>query len=199
MTDTRNNIPQSIKDQVVLSLPLVNEIQDEGLRNKVIEAWALSLHLNGYERIEEIPGSGRPGGPVKGTQADHINGVTKIALAMVDVLGETYNEPIDVDRDLLIAAALCHDVGKPFEYRPENQKRWNDDPRISGKPALRHTLYGVHIALTVGLPEAVAHACGCHSPEGQFVTRSLSNTIIHHADEAFWAILASAHNWKMNV
>ncbi len=43
-----------------------------------------------------------------------------------------------------------------------------------------------------GLPEAVAHVAGAHSPEGQFVTRSLYCTIIHQADYAFWDVLRSA-------
>jgi len=190
-------IPQKIKEDVLLSLPLINEIKDEDLKQKVIEAWALSLYLNDYSTIEEIPGSGRPGGPVKGTQTDHILGVTKIALNMLDILEDQYNDSLGVDRDILIAAGLCHDLGKPFEYSPKNRERWDSDPRISGRPALRHTLYGVHIALTVGLPEAIAHSCGCHSPEGELVERSLSNTIVHFADESWWGILNIAHNWDM--
>lgn len=191
------DIPQRIKDGVVKSLPLIEDIKNDDLREKVIEAWALSLYWNGYERIEDIPGSGVPGAPEIGTQVDHILSVAKMSLAMVDILEEQYKKPLNVDRDLLLAAALCHDVGKPFEYRPENRNRWNEDPRVSGRPALRHTLYGVHIALTVGLPEAVAHACGCHSPEGQFVERSLGTTVVHHADESCWGILEIANNWHL--
>lgn len=190
------HIPDEIKDGVKQSFPILDEMDNEELKGKVIDAWALSLHKNGYTRIEEMPGSGNPGGPVKGTQTEHILGVAKMSLAMLDILEETYNDSLGIDRDLLLAAALCHDVGKPFEYNPDNQKRWNDDPRVSGKPALRHTLYGVHIALTVGLPEEVAHACGCHSHEGEFVERSLGNTIIHHADYSWWGILKIAHQWS---
>src|SRR5699024_5001951 len=104
-------------------------------------------------------------------------------------LEQTYNKSLKVDRDILLASALAHDVGKPFEYSPQNRERWNKDPRISGRPALRHTLYGVHIALSVGLPEAVVHACGNHSPEGELVERSLSTTIVHCVDKSAWDIL----------
>ena len=58
-----------------------------------------------------------------------------------------------------------------------------------GSPSIRHPAYGVHICLTVGLPEEVAHAAGAHSGEGELVTRSLENTIIHFADYAFWRVL----------
>lgn len=189
------NIPDDIKKGVKKSFPSLIKIKDEELRNKVINAWALSLHRNGYKNLEEIPGSGSPGGFTKGTQTDHISGVAVLSESILDVLEETYADKLDVDRDILLAAAICHDIGKPYEYNSQNQKRWTEDPRISGNPALRHTLYGVHIALSVGLPEEIAHVCGCHSREGQFVERSLVNEIIYSADHAWWEILKVAHNW----
>lgn len=185
-------LPREIKDGVVASLPLINEIRDATLRQQVIDAWALALVKNDYKKVEEIPGSGVPGGPVVGNQAQHINGCTKLALAFVDILEGELNRSLNVDRDILLACGLTHDVGKPFEYNPANRARWEADYRPSGLPALRHTLYGVHIALTVGLPESVVHVCGCHSPEGRLVKRSLPGTIVHMGDEVYWQILESA-------
>ena len=190
-------LPEDIRAGVVESLPAVKDIQDAALREKVIDAWALALVNNGYTKIEEIPGSGVPGGPVLGNQAQHINGVTTLALAYVDILNSYHPGSVVVDRDLLLACGLCHDVGKPFEYSPANRERWEADPRVSGLPALRHTMYGVHIALTVGLPEEVVHVCGCHSPEGRLVKRSLPATIIHFGDEVYWQVLECALNWTL--
>ncbi|MBS4208148.1 HD domain-containing protein [Bacillus sp. FJAT-50079] len=193
------NVPQEIKDGVVTSLPPINDIQNPELREKVIEAWALALALNGYERIEQIPGSGMPGAPIKGDQTRHILGVTYIAMAMKEALEKVFNEPLGVDSDMLLAAALCHDVGKPYEYNPENVERWKNDPRVSGSPALRHPTYGAYIAMVVGLPEEIVHVCGYHSPEGRFVRRSLSGTIVHYADDSFWFILENALNWDGQI
>ena len=167
------NIPQKIKDGVVQSLPIINDINDQDLRQKVIDAWALSLALNGYERIEEMPGNGMPGAPVKGDQSHHVLGVTYMAMAMKDCLEKVFNEPLGVDSDMLLACALCHDVGKPYEYNPENIKRWTEDPRESGKPALRHPAYGAYIALTVGLPEP---AGGRSAPADLFARSSPTST-----------------------
>jgi 23S rRNA maturation-related 3'-5' exoribonuclease YhaM len=48
----------------------------------------------------------------KGTQADHIRGVTRLAIAIADDF--TANFPgIPIKRDIVVAGALCHDVGKP--------------------------------------------------------------------------------------
>jgi len=127
----------------------------------------------------------------RGTQTEHIRGVTRMALAMADALQAVVG-PLEIDRDLLIACALCHDVGKPFEFSPRNQARWKEHPAAAGYPAIRHPVYGVHVALTVGLPEAVVHTAGAHSGEGERVVRSLENTIVHYADYAFWDVLVSA-------
>jgi len=53
----------------------------------------------------------------------------------------------------------------------------------------------VHLALTVGLPEAIVHIVGAHSmnAEGQYVQPSLENVLIQYADYAFWKILAQAN------
>lgn len=175
------------------SLPEIQQIGDAGLQEKVVEAWSLALSQSEFSRIEDIRPSGNPDSPALrgGTQADHLRGVARLAMAMANALEETAG-PIGVDRDILLAAALCHDLGKPFEFSPANQSRWQANPAISGYPALRHPVYGAHIALTVGLPEAVAHACGGHSAEGENILRSLENTIIHYADRAFWRVLARA-------
>jgi hypothetical protein len=34
----------------------------------------------------------------------------------------------------------------------------------------------------------VAHCAAAHSGEGELLLRSLENTIVHHADYAFWAV-----------
>ena len=46
--------------------------------------------------------------------------------------------------------------------------------------------------MSAGLPESIAHIAGAHSMEGEFVKRSLVGEIVHHADMAFWRILANA-------
>jgi len=178
---------EALRESVRRSFPELAEIANETLREQVVEAWAFALSETEFTAIEQIRGSGNPTTPrlKQGTQTEHLRGVARIALTMADSLEQVVG-PVGINRELLVACALCHDVGKPFEFSPRNQARWQTDPAAVGYPSIRHPPYGVYVALTVGLPEAVAHTAGAHSGEGELVERSLENTIVHHADYAFW-------------
>ena len=186
-------IDEKIRQGVIASLPEAKQIQNTELREKVYDAWAISLQESGYTKIEEMPQSGAPGWHEAqiGTQTDHLRGVARISVKIAEELKEAV-EQFDVDMDEVIAGGLCHDLGKPFEFRPENQERWKAAPQITGLPSIRHTVYGVHMALTAGLPEKIAHIAGAHSLEGQHVERSLAATIVHHADSLYWRVLRKA-------
>jgi putative nucleotidyltransferase with HDIG domain len=188
------DVTDALRASVRKELPEVEEIRDETLRAQVIEAWALCLAKSSFSAIDEIEPSANPGVNTlkKGRQSDHIRGVTRMTMGMAETMCQMFPD-LSVDRDILIAGALCHDVGKPFEFDPENRKRWEADPYAAGLPAIRHPAYGVHICLTVGLPETVAHCAAAHSGEGELLTRSLENTIIHHVDYAFWNVCRAGH------
>ncbi len=186
-------IDKKIRDGVIKALPEVKQIENQEIREKVYDAWAVSLATSGYKKIEDIPASGNPGTPVMrtGTQADHLRSVARLSVAIAKELTDTFPQ-FEVDMDEVIAGGLCHDLGKPFEFDAANQERWKSDPRVTGWPSIRHPVYGVHVALSVGLPEKIAHIAGAHSMEGENVRRSLVGTIVNHADYAFWRILESA-------
>jgi putative nucleotidyltransferase with HDIG domain len=185
----RDAVTDELRARVRAELPEVEEIRDAGLAAKVVEAWALALASSSFGAIADIEPSGNPGvNTLKhGSQNDHIRGVTRMAMALADQLGAQLPD-LRIDRDIVIAGGLCHDVGKPWEFDPENRRRWEGAPHRAGLPSIRHPAFGVHLCLTVGLPEEVAHCAAAHSGEGELLVRSLENTIVHHADYAFWAI-----------
>lgn len=177
-----------LRPGVLASLPELNDFSDRLLAEKIVDAWALSLSQTEFERIEDMPGSANPDSPPlrEGDQATHVRGVALLSVALGEELQRVLG-PLGMNRDMLYAGGALHDLGKPYENSPANQARWKADPGRTGLPSIRHSVYGVHIALTVGLPEELAHICGCHSGEGQLVYRSLLNSVVHHADHAFWA------------
>jgi putative nucleotidyltransferase with HDIG domain len=184
-------VTDRMKREVVEDLPELMDVRDEKLRNLAIEGWALAISGSSFGRISEIPGDGNPGIMVlkRGTQDIHLRGVARIAVQMVDHFAGFFPEA-DIDRDVVLAGALCHDIGKAWECDPVNQKRWHDDPTKVGKPSLRHPVYGAHICLMAGLPEEIAHIAVAHSPEGDTVKRSLECIVVHQADVAWWTIAA---------
>lgn len=184
-------LKEEVRQGVVKTLPMLRDMKNVDLREKVIDAWALALQLNGYEKIEDMPGSGMPDADELGDQSMHILANAYTSLAIYENLEKAYRRNLGLDKEMLLACALCHDVGKPYEFSPANRERWAKECHKTGKPNVRHPTYGAYIALTVGLPEEVIHVAACHSPEGRFVTRSAYATIVHYADDGSWFSLAS--------
>jgi putative nucleotidyltransferase with HDIG domain len=187
---------EALRAGVRKSLPELEQISDPDLREKCVDAWVMSLSQTEFGHIEDIPPTGTPTSaylkaPL--TQADHMRGTATIALGMVEGL-EQVTGKTRIDRDLVLAAALLHDVGKAWEVSPRNLARWKADPAATGNPSFRHSGYGAHICLTVGLPETVAHTAGYHSGggEGEWIQRSMENTIVYLADLAFWKMTERA-------
>ncbi len=185
----------TLRANVQEELPELEWISNPDLREKVVAAWALALSETEYRRISDIPPEGYPGHLIltRGTQADHMRGVTKAAVAMADAWAELLGD-FGINRDILIAGALVHDCGKPFEFSQRNRERWEADSGAEGLPAVRHPVYGVHIAASVGLPIQIIHIVGGHSihNEGSFITPSRENIIVQWADAAFWYVLERA-------
>lgn len=183
------------REGVRKSLPELELIKNDALREKVIDAWALALSQTEYRRIEDMPSEGVPGTPkhVRHTQADHFRGTALIALGMAEQ-AEKILGPLDIDLDMVIAGGLIHDIGKAYEFSPRNQKRWQENPARYGSPAVRHSGYGLHLCLTAGLPEELAHIAGYHSGggEGEWIKRSLIGHLVADADLAYWHIVDRA-------
>jgi putative nucleotidyltransferase with HDIG domain len=177
----RSAVTDELRARVRAELPEIEEISDREQRAKAVEAWALALAASSFGAIAEIEPSGNPGGNTlkRGSQTDHIRGVTRLAMRIADETSALMPD-LKVDRDLVVAGALCHDVGKPWEFDLENRRRWERDPRAAGLPSVRHPAFGVHVCFTVGLPEEVAHCAAAHSGEGKLLVRALKNTIVHH-------------------
>lgn len=183
-------VTEPMRQDILKEMPEIGWIGSTELRTKVLNAWAAAIAASGFKSIGDIKPSGNYDSMplVTGTQGDHIRSVARIALSMAEDLeknfpGFTYN------RDILIAGALCHDIGKVWEFDPDNVARWRANSNENGMPSIRHPGYGVYICLTLELPEAIAHCAGAHSAEGELLERSLENTIIRWADHSFWMII----------
>jgi putative nucleotidyltransferase with HDIG domain len=117
--------------------------------------------------------------------AFNLRGVAHLAMGVVDEFTRNFAD-VAVDRDIVLAGALCHDIGKCWECDPVNQARWRMRPDKVGYPSMRHSVYGAHVCLAAGLPEAIAHIALGHSMEGAHIALSTECTIVRWADNSWW-------------
>lgn len=178
-------------------LPEILWIDDPELRQRVTDAWVVAIGSSSFSALGEIRASGNYDTPElrRGSQADHIRSVTRMAISIAEEMAALF-PGFPCNRDILIAGCLCHDIGKVWEFDPENVRRWRENPRATGMPSIRHPGYGVHICLTMGLPEEVAHMAGGHSGEGELIVRSVENTILNRADYTFWQVAEAGGQFR---
>lgn len=129
----REALDPQIRENVRKTLPMLDEMKDAELREKVIDAWALSLQLNGWTAIEEMPGSGMPEASAIGDQSMHIKVVMYNALSIYRNLKKAYERDFGLDEDILMACAALHDVGKPYEYNRTERPKW-----VADEQGVRH-------------------------------------------------------------
>jgi 23S rRNA maturation-related 3'-5' exoribonuclease YhaM len=121
---------------VLEDLPELTHIRDEELRHKAVEAWAYALAETDFPRISAIPGEATPGvfALKRGSQAVHLRSVARISIAIADEFAQEFPEAI-VDRDIVLAGALLHDVGKAWSLIPSTA---DDGKQTSRRPVRPH-------------------------------------------------------------
>lgn len=181
---------EKIKQNIEKELPELELINNIEIKNKVVEAWMISLVESNFTSINELQGSAEINFKIlkQGTQVDHLRGVANIAHVIAKEFQRIYPD-ILINIDTIIAGALLHDVGKPLEYNKDNINKWKSVPYIEGNPPARHSVHGYHICLKAELPISIAHIAGAHSKEGEFIERSPECVIVHYADYLYWETL----------
>ncbi|MBN1552423.1 HDIG domain-containing protein [bacterium] len=174
----------SYKDIFNLFEELLLEITDEELREKTIETWVEGCRQGGWQTVEElhqIPFTLL-------TDAcgisfiEHTIAVTRGAMGLLDAQINVYSKmPYTVNRDILIAGGILHDVGKLLEIEPDGKGGYQKS--YSGKIA-RHPISGTVLAAQCGLTGPILNTIAAHAKEGDGRPRSLETVLIHQADFA---------------
>lgn len=159
--------------EVVAQFPEVSMLQNKEWARKVCEIWKEVFENCKWDNISEAwfnpvtPG-------VK--LVSHIRANTQGAVALADVHKRLFN--VDVDRDVLIATCLLHDVCKLLEYEPckEGAKKSS-----IGK-TYQHGFLSAYYAQRAGFPESVVSIIISHTGESRAIPRSLEGIIMYYAD-----------------
>jgi putative nucleotidyltransferase with HDIG domain len=164
--------------QVREAFPELDDISDDSLREKVVEAWTLGLERGGWRDIEDIPYAWNIH---EVTNVEHVRGVTRIARETA--LEQQEFHGADPDIDVIVAACLLHDVGKCYEYVDfvDEEKLLDPDPEYATEE-VPHSLSGYALAHEVGCPLAVQRAIPHFI--GEIPTRTLEAELVKSANSA---------------
>lgn len=166
---------------VMDSFPRIREIGDARLREQVCRAWLAAWQASDYARLEDVS-QWEPAREALGiSNVDHTNGVVECALAIAASL--ELSQPLRIDRDILIAAAVLHDLDKIRLFRAADAC-----PTEMGR-RLGHVVAGVHLALAAEVPLSVVHAVASHSPTySTVVPQTPEAMILKQADHIFTSV-----------
>jgi putative nucleotidyltransferase with HDIG domain len=160
------------------------EIEDDGIRRKVVQVWVEGCRQGGWESVEDL--KAMPFTLLTKTYGislvEHTIAVTEGACALADAQVNAYPKmPYKVDMDRLIAGGLLHDVGKLLEAEKDGKGGFGKSR--SGMFA-RHPISGAILAAQAGLPEDIINTISCHAKEGEGAPKVLETVLIHQADFA---------------
>ena len=166
------------RETVLKIFPEVSGIADPEIRAQVVRCWARAIEAlpeTGFRTLEEVPFS--PDIP-ECTLPQHIRWVLAAALHMAESAEKAMG--MKVNRDLLAAAALLHDLGKAFEYGRSEGKHGKTE---IGKKFM-HGFWGAHVALSEGVSRELGHLISTHTHVSPVHAQTIEGVILHYADYA---------------
>lgn len=170
MTDQlRNHVATTFQSELI-------EIDDVVLREKVVSTWVRAMHLSGATDlaadIATLKSLAKP--PYDASLGlEHIRGVVRMAISIADGLIAAHQ--LKLDRNIVVAGAMLHDVGKVLEKAsPEKHP-------LAGS-MVRHSVSGVHVAMLEEVPTAILHIIAYHASEGHKIQRTVECHIVATAD-----------------
>lgn len=164
------------------AFPELDEISDAALREKTIEVWVTALEASEFESLHEIPWV--PGFiPIVGREEDqigHIRQVTAGCLAIADTL--TAMRPgLELDRDLLVAGSLLHDISKLHEIA-EEAAAGAADGYTELNAYLPHPHYSVHQLAEAAFPPKMLNLVLAHTEMSKVEPQSIEAKIVESVD-----------------
>ncbi len=163
-------------------MELAKKIENTDLREKILsflKAPSISIETFGDEMtIEEAPASKKYHHSYSGGLIEHSVGTTLIALDIVSMLQKVHQ--IDfINRDLIIAGGILHDLFKPLTYSKDKKKYVRS--RLGSKVDHTSLIFGE--VWSRKFPLELLHIILAHHGKGSPAQpRSLEALILHLAD-----------------
>lgn len=170
-------MPKGLKEL----FPAFLEIKDDELREKSMSALKLAMEKGGWdeESIVTCPVT-LNWEKCDVSLVEHVNDVVTLCMAEFKLLEKYYKRRnVPFCRDLVIAGALLHDIGKLTEFVPiESGGAAHGD----NYELMRHPLSGALIASQAGLPDEIVHLIAVHSFEGDRSYQTPESSFVRSID-----------------
>ena len=175
------------REDIYQLLPEHLWLKDNSLRKKCADVWVEVLDNTDWtkkNRLHECPIAVGPLDPAcPEDNISHTRLVVQLCNVVYDAMKDYFNKIGYCNKDLLLAAALVHDVGKFFEYAPTEDGATIPEFGLM----FRHPCYGAYLAQKYGLPEKVVHAVLSHSlalsPEGKNAYCTPESLLMKYLDD----------------
>jgi HD superfamily phosphodiesterase len=157
--------------------PELADIDEPALRERVRDCWVHACEETGVDDLGSVPWlppTQRALDITGESLVGHVRDVVAGARGLADALERSRGAA--VDRDLLVAGALVHDVSKLYEFQGMEATRVYE--------LLGHPYYGVHAVAAAGLPAEYAHVVLSHTSRTAVEPAFLEAELIRRADEA---------------
>ncbi|WP_312911703.1 HD domain-containing protein [Natronosalvus caseinilyticus] len=153
----------------------LQEVTDESLRNQIVKVWTKALRESSFESPDDLPWWPPRQNNIgqDETTTSHVHDVTRCAIAIADALA-THSD-VDVDRNLVIAGSLLHDVSKVYEV--------TQDGTTLLQELVPHPHYSIHLLASAGCSLHLQHIVLSHSNSSSVEPKTLEAKIVQAADE----------------
>ena len=160
--------------------PQFSEIKDPELRAVSARAMADAANAGGWteDTIMRCPVTVRFK-ECDVSWAEHVADVTDLCIMEYDALCKYYQRHgAEFDRDVVVAGALLHDIGKLTEFAYRDGRIGHSE----GYELMRHPLSGAIIASKAGVPDKIVHLIATHSFEGDNSYQTFESTFVRSID-----------------
>ena len=160
--------------------PAFLEIRDSQLREKSELAMWMAMEQGGWtrENLGMVPVT-LNWKDCDVNWVEHVTDVTEMCILEFDKMKKYYaRHGVAFDRDVVVAGALLHDIGKLTEFVPGEVGAVHSD----NFQLMRHPLSGAIISAKLDLPDTIVHLIATHSFEGEKSYHTLESDFVRTVD-----------------
>lgn len=158
--------------------PELSTMSNRKWAKAVVSIWSEVLERSQWERAGDARFSV---GFVEISLLSHTRAVLNHALGIADSLEKVHGRKILLDRDMLVAGCILHDVDKLLALAPDG--KGGCTPTDIGYD-VQHGFYSAYYAEKVGLPLKIVTMLLDHTAYSRMMPNSLEGVILYYADMA---------------